>query len=170
MPIRFRCQQCNALLSIATRKQGTLVSCPKCGTDVRVPDPSSKKAAGKFGNAVNNLVQGLLSHAEERQREIANAKPTSYPESFVWWQEQHKGKMFPFACPKCGETTQLRQRVAQRPRICPGCGFTITVSEIDKQLDAMEPDRQRSMNSGCFGLFTMVFFVSAVAFTIPQLI
>ena len=37
MPIRFQCQACGQLLSIATRKAGTRVECPKCGSEVTVP-------------------------------------------------------------------------------------------------------------------------------------
>lgn len=37
MPIRFRCPGCDGLLSIARRKAGTDVACPKCGELVIVP-------------------------------------------------------------------------------------------------------------------------------------
>ena len=37
MPIHFRCQSCDRALSIATRKAGTLVACPKCGKMISVP-------------------------------------------------------------------------------------------------------------------------------------
>lgn len=39
MPIRFRCAYCNQLMGIATRKAGTVVSCPKCSGQVVVPHP-----------------------------------------------------------------------------------------------------------------------------------
>ncbi len=41
MPIRFRCPDCETMLSIATRKAGTPIACPKCGEEVLVPAPGS---------------------------------------------------------------------------------------------------------------------------------
>ena len=37
MPIRFCCESCQQLSSIATRKAGSIVACPTCGTEVIVP-------------------------------------------------------------------------------------------------------------------------------------
>ena len=37
MPIHFRCTSCDRMLSIARRKAGQQVSCPKCGKSVSVP-------------------------------------------------------------------------------------------------------------------------------------
>lgn len=42
MPIRFRCPDCEAMLSIATRKAGTPIACPKCGEEVLVPAPGTE--------------------------------------------------------------------------------------------------------------------------------
>ena len=42
MPIRFRCPDCETTLSIATRKAGAQIACPKCGEDVLVPAPGSE--------------------------------------------------------------------------------------------------------------------------------
>jgi len=39
MPIRFFCVYCNAQLGIATRKAGSVVSCPTCKKQLRVPTP-----------------------------------------------------------------------------------------------------------------------------------
>jgi biopolymer transport protein ExbD len=38
MAIRFRCRHCQSLMSIATRRAGTIVPCATCGEDVLVPD------------------------------------------------------------------------------------------------------------------------------------
>ncbi len=38
MPIRFKCPTCERMLSIARRKAGTRVVCPRCEDDVTVPD------------------------------------------------------------------------------------------------------------------------------------
>ena len=37
MPVRFRCPECEGLLSIARRKIGSMVECPKCRSRVVVP-------------------------------------------------------------------------------------------------------------------------------------
>jgi biopolymer transport protein ExbD len=37
MPIRFRCDECQGLLSITTRKSGQVVTCPTCQKPTRVP-------------------------------------------------------------------------------------------------------------------------------------
>lgn len=38
MPIRFRCPTCTGLMSISRRKANAVVSCPKCGEQVIVPE------------------------------------------------------------------------------------------------------------------------------------
>lgn len=43
MPIRFRCVYCNKLLSIATRKAGTVIHCPTCEKPLIVPIPESEE-------------------------------------------------------------------------------------------------------------------------------
>ena len=45
MPIRFYCQRCRQLLSIATRKSGTEIECPKCGLPQQVPSEEAAQAA-----------------------------------------------------------------------------------------------------------------------------
>lgn len=42
MPITFRCQSCRNKLSTAKRKAGSTVTCPGCGSEVRVPTASEK--------------------------------------------------------------------------------------------------------------------------------
>jgi DNA-directed RNA polymerase subunit RPC12/RpoP len=37
MPIRFRCAYCSQLMSIATRKAGTVIRCTKCAGEIIVP-------------------------------------------------------------------------------------------------------------------------------------
>ena len=77
MPIRFRCAYCNQLMGIATRKAGTVVTCPKCAGQVVVPTPDpaqaaeeerQRRAAGASGAAVfeeDDEVQKLLEFVEE---------------------------------------------------------------------------------------------------------
>ncbi len=42
MPISFRCPKCRNKLSTAKRKAGTLVACPNCEAEVRVPTAADK--------------------------------------------------------------------------------------------------------------------------------
>ena len=42
MPIAFRCPKCRNKLSIAKRKAGSLVACPGCEAQVRVPTAADK--------------------------------------------------------------------------------------------------------------------------------
>jgi DNA-directed RNA polymerase subunit RPC12/RpoP len=39
MPIRFRCAHCTQLMSVASRKAGHVVRCPKCKGELIVPTP-----------------------------------------------------------------------------------------------------------------------------------
>ncbi len=54
MPIRFQCWQCRKHLSITTRKAGTMIPCPICGTTQTVPaspdlaTPTSLNTADEF--------------------------------------------------------------------------------------------------------------------------
>jgi DNA-directed RNA polymerase subunit RPC12/RpoP len=41
MPIRFRCAYCSQLMSIARRKAGLVVRCPKCAGEIIVPSPDA---------------------------------------------------------------------------------------------------------------------------------
>lgn len=45
MAIRFRCNRCNQLLGIASRKAGHEIECPKCGTMQTVPSEEAAAAA-----------------------------------------------------------------------------------------------------------------------------
>ena len=40
MPIRFYCPFCDQLLGIASRKAGTVITCPRCKGEVGVPGPN----------------------------------------------------------------------------------------------------------------------------------
>lgn len=46
MPIRFRCAYCKQLMSIGSRKKGTVVRCPKCSGQTVVPQQSSESGRG----------------------------------------------------------------------------------------------------------------------------
>jgi hypothetical protein len=44
-PIKFRCYKCNQLLGVSRSKLGTVVACPKCATELQVPDPEDASAS-----------------------------------------------------------------------------------------------------------------------------
>ena len=58
MAIRFRCQHCDTLMSIATRKAGMMISCPSCHAEIQVPasDPASAPPVEDLGTAPAALV------------------------------------------------------------------------------------------------------------------
>jgi DNA-directed RNA polymerase subunit RPC12/RpoP len=190
MPVRFRCTECRALLSIASRKAGATVQCPRCRTAVTVPgsvESATSAESTDFGLDVEsptdkdwqrepppvpNQPPAWATPAtdwmpdppaepargdpkpegdpEEGDRPTySRLPPINFAEAFVWWQRRFHGRTFPFNCPGCGTTIQLRQRVTQTRRTCPGCGHRIDVAGIDRQLKAMEPERQRLMHLGC---------------------
>lgn len=45
MPIQFRCHNCRQVLSISSKKAGTMVPCPACRTETRVPTMEDVQAA-----------------------------------------------------------------------------------------------------------------------------
>jgi hypothetical protein len=51
MPIQFRCNYCNQLLSIATRKAGAVVNCPTCAARIIVPRRSEVPKVGQPAKA-----------------------------------------------------------------------------------------------------------------------
>ena len=62
MPIRFRCETCNGKLSIATRKIGMPVECPRCSMSMIVPSAS----------ALGEELTELLLTVGSRQHAAAN--------------------------------------------------------------------------------------------------
>lgn len=44
MPLHFRCSACQRMLSIARRKAGTQIGCPKCGVSLIVPSKAGAPA------------------------------------------------------------------------------------------------------------------------------
>lgn len=68
MPIRFRCPGCDGLLSIARRKAGTDISCPKCAELVIVPTlPDDQTEADMDG--VGDAVEAVAPPRSEPKKE-----------------------------------------------------------------------------------------------------
>lgn len=51
MPLRFRCEHCQQLLSVGSKKAGAVVSCPKCQHKLIVPGEESDAPAGLAASA-----------------------------------------------------------------------------------------------------------------------
>lgn len=119
MPIRFRCAYCNQLMGIATRKAGTVVTCPKCAGQVVVPTPDpaqaaeeerQRRAAGATGAAVfeeDDEVQKLLEFVEETAQP-ARMAPLAQPA-----RKLGAGAMPPYTAPAAMQSA--RPMPAPRP-------------------------------------------------------
>lgn len=79
MPIRFRCDTCRGKLSIATRKIGTPVECPRCNASMVVP------IASQIGEKLTVLLMSVGAaryEAEvEANIELAESVPRPRPVS-----------------------------------------------------------------------------------------
>lgn len=75
MPIRYRCPTCNQLLSIATRRAGAELPCPRCGDVSRVP-PTSEAAPGE----VPDVAPAETRPAAEPVAEVASVAESSRSE------------------------------------------------------------------------------------------
>ena len=78
MPVRFRCDTCNGKLSIATRKIGTPVECPRCNESMMVP------TASQIGEELTELLLTVGSRGREvaeetEDRSAPTPKPASRP-------------------------------------------------------------------------------------------
>ncbi len=66
--IRFRCFNCQQLLGAGQHKIGAVMACPKCGTELVVPDPlasNSDEAAASLAEAnVEEPAEGLVGRIE----------------------------------------------------------------------------------------------------------
>jgi phage FluMu protein Com len=82
MPIRFRCDYCGQLLSIASRKAGSAVRCPKCRHENSVPTESArgatrKEAARFFESSRFDEWIGRLSEEGTSEVDSASVKSAS---------------------------------------------------------------------------------------------
>jgi hypothetical protein len=65
MAIQFKCVACHSTLSIANRKAGCIVKCPKCGTNVQVPAHSlAKVPASEDGSAAPEMPNASASPSD----------------------------------------------------------------------------------------------------------
>lgn len=47
MPVMFRCYKCSQVLKTSTSKSGAVVVCPKCGSELIVPEMPAKEGPGE---------------------------------------------------------------------------------------------------------------------------
>lgn len=191
MAMNVRCSSCNALLRLPDQARRTAIHCPKCQTEIVVGD--STPSAGDANEAatvyatkpealpprsslpvpvpadddVPEAVAAESTDQTRREGETPGARATNPAESFVWWQQQFKGRTFPYMCRSCGTVIPLRQRVTQSRRACPGCGQGISVKRIDEQIHEREPERLRRMKSGCVLLVLLVLASISTMAAIP---
>ena len=52
MPIRIRCENCNAKLSVASRKAGMTIRCPGCKSEIQVPEPEPELVGAAAASAI----------------------------------------------------------------------------------------------------------------------
>ncbi len=71
MPIKFRCQHCSQLMSIATRKAGTVTVCPRCAHDTLVPAEQESD--------LQEEIQSDLSPSEEESDDSDNTQAAKEP-------------------------------------------------------------------------------------------
>ena len=45
--LRFRCYRCNQLLGASSRRAGAVITCPKCGAELKVPRPEEQTVAAE---------------------------------------------------------------------------------------------------------------------------
>lgn len=99
MPIQFRCHHCRQVLSISSKKAGTLVPCPSCREETRVPTMEEVHAAlsaqKKKPDAPRKEGEGEAVSAGERPAAAAVARvplpsetaggPAPHEEGYELW-------------------------------------------------------------------------------------
>lgn len=140
---------CGQRLRLPTKQEQLWVTCPSCRHRWSWPGAEGQTKQ-KQSRASSDTTREENEHepsSPNRRRHTQGSRSHNHPESFTWWQKRFPGRTFPFSCTGCGTEVQLRLRVTQSQRVCPGCGTPITVSGIDQQLDEWEPERQRILNT-----------------------
>lgn len=72
MPIQFRCHSCNQLLSIGTKMAGRELTCPKCKSQLTVPQPEPSVEAEKPALQADSSPQSEPT-ASEKSPEMATS-------------------------------------------------------------------------------------------------
>ena len=76
--LRFRCYRCNQLLGVSFRKAGTVISCPRCAADLKVPRPEEQTAtadASRPGHGFTTESRVPVSSTAPTSKSGGNALP-----------------------------------------------------------------------------------------------
>ncbi len=68
--LRFRCYRCNQLIGVSSRRAGTVISCPKCAAELKVPGPEEQTVTADASRSS----QGF---AAESRVPVGSTAPTS---------------------------------------------------------------------------------------------
>ncbi|MGC1722033.1 MAG: hypothetical protein WA746_23850 [Isosphaeraceae bacterium] len=77
--LRFRCYQCNQLLGVSSRKAGTVISCPRCAAELKVPRPEEQTVtadASRSGYSVTPESRVPVSSSAPTSKSGGNALPS----------------------------------------------------------------------------------------------
>jgi hypothetical protein len=75
MPVRFLCPACHQLLSIASRKVGSEVDCPKCRSTIVVPDPLDEQTPEPSNPFEHAGLEQVLSAISARETPASKTAP-----------------------------------------------------------------------------------------------
>lgn len=73
MPLKFRCYRCNQLLGASRSKVGTVISCPKCGSALVVPEP--EEATMPVARSVKPVLGVLAAGGAQDTDSIIDIRP-----------------------------------------------------------------------------------------------
>ena len=77
--LRFRCYRCNQLLGVSFRKAGTVISCPRCAAELKVPRPEEQTVtadASRSGYSVTPESGVPVSSSAPTSKSGGKALPT----------------------------------------------------------------------------------------------
>jgi len=77
--LRFRCYRCNQLLGVSSRKAGTVISCPRCAAELKVPRPEEQTVtadASRSGHGFTAESRVPVSSSAPTSKSGGNALPS----------------------------------------------------------------------------------------------
>ena len=76
---RFRCSKCRQLLGASFRRIGTVIACPRCGAELKVPRPEEQTAtagASRPGHGLTTQSRVPVSSSAPKSKSGGNALPS----------------------------------------------------------------------------------------------
>ncbi len=77
--LKFRCYRCNQLLGVSSRRAGTVISCPKCAAELKVPRPEEQTVtadASRSGHGFTPESRVPVSSTAPTSKSGGNALPS----------------------------------------------------------------------------------------------